>query len=192
MTTLLAPAGATAANAATVQANTSKFVWVTPEEYASMRASSPALSAIGSGSSALGASINRHGGGTVVPNDPNLNPYYVLNAFHDLNGVYTPIRRGNSSFGYEHYAVQHNLTSPNPIHAAFQTHKPDVQLGAHLEYIALLTDTSNLNVKLTVRVIVQAASRTDDGAWKTPDGSNIGVITAYCQGYNVCPSWANQ
>jgi hypothetical protein len=125
------------------------------------------------------------------PNDPPSSPYYVIYSYSDLRGTYTPIRRGNGSFGYNHYAYSHNLTSPNPIHASFQTHTPAVSSGAHLEYIALATDPSNGNIYLTVRVVVQAASRTDDGAWQTPDGSNIGVITAYCQGVTLCPAWVN-
>jgi len=155
----------------------SKLVWLTPEQHAALLA---ATAASGAGPSSV-----------MHPNDPPSSPYYVIFPYSDLRGTYTPIRRGNNSFGYNHYAYSHNLTSPNPIHAAFQTHNPDVSRGAHLEYISYATDPSNGNVYLTVRVVVQAASRTDDGVWQTPDGTNIGVITAYCQSYDVCPDWVN-
>lgn len=157
----------------------SNLVWLTPERHA-------ALLTKGAGSLAGAGQV-----GAVHPDDPPSSPYYVIWPFSDLNNVYTPIRRGNDAFGYNHYAFSHNLTSPNPLHAAFQTHTPDVSSGAHLEYVALATDPSNGNIYLTVRVVVQAASRTDDGVWRTPDGTNIGVITAYCEGYNVCPGWVN-
>ncbi len=109
---------------------------------------------------------------------------------HDLRGVSTPVREGNGDLGFAHYAVSHNLTSGAPIHAAFQTHRPDKQFGAQLQYVSLATDNSG-SVHVTVRVIVQAAIRTDDGKYRTADGKNIGVITAYCEGVNVCPGWVN-
>ncbi|MDH6462282.1 hypothetical protein M2302_002460 [Micromonospora sp. A200] len=112
--------------------------------------------------------------------------------YKDLRGTTTPIRLGDSKLGYSHYAQRHNLTSSKPIKAAFQTHKPDKASGARLEYISWATDMSNGSVRLQVRVIVQAATRTDDGKYRTPDGKNVGVITAYCQGYNKCPAWVNK
>jgi hypothetical protein len=108
----------------------------------------------------------------------------------DLRGVSTPVREGNSSLGYAHYAFDHNLTSWVPIHAAFQTHHPDREMGAQIQYTSLAVDNSG-GVRLTIRVIVQAATSTDDRAYRTTDGKNIGVITAYCEGMNVCPGWVN-
>jgi hypothetical protein len=108
----------------------------------------------------------------------------------DLRGVSTPVRIGNNDLGYNHYAVPHNLTSRSPIHAAFQTHTPDKAVGAHLEYVALVADADG-GIHLTVRVVVQAATRTDDGRYATTDGKNIGVITAFCEGVDPCPAWVN-
>jgi hypothetical protein len=108
----------------------------------------------------------------------------------DLRGVSTPVQEGNNFLGYAHYATEHNLTSSVPIHAAFQTHRPDKQSGARVEYTSLAVDRKG-GVRLTVRVIVQAASSTDDRVHKVTDGKNIGVITAYCEGTNVCPGWVN-
>jgi uncharacterized lipoprotein YbaY len=110
---------------------------------------------------------------------------------HDLRGVGTPTRLGNSSLGYNHFAKPHNLYTHKPITASFQTHKPDVDSGAHVEYIAWAVNTSDGSIKAQVRVVVQAATRTDDGKWQTNDGKNIGVITAYCQGVTLCPNWIN-
>jgi hypothetical protein len=109
----------------------------------------------------------------------------------DLRGTGTPTRLGNGSLGYLHYAQPHNLYTRTPIHASFQTHSPAVSQGAHVEYIALAVNPNNGAIYLTVRVVVQAATRTDDGAYTTPDGQNIGVITAYCEGYTLCPDWVN-
>ncbi|MFE7742123.1 hypothetical protein [Nocardia sp. NPDC057455] len=108
----------------------------------------------------------------------------------DLRGVSAPVREGNNFLGYAHYASEHNLTSRVPIHAAFQTHRPDKEFGARVEYTSLAVDNRG-GVRLTVRVIVQAAGATDDRAHKVTDGKNIGVITAYCEGTNVCPGWVN-
>jgi hypothetical protein len=58
----------------------------------------------------------------------------------DLRGVSTPVRVGNDELGYQHYSIPHNLTSRVPIPAAFQTHKPDKEIGAHLEYVALVVE----------------------------------------------------
>jgi len=109
---------------------------------------------------------------------------------HDLRGVSTPVREGNSALGFAHYAFNHNLTSGAPIHAAFQTHRPDKEFGAHAEYTSLAV-SNNGDVRLTIRVIVQTATSTDDRVYRTSDGKNIGVITAYCEGMNVCPGWVN-
>ncbi len=108
----------------------------------------------------------------------------------DLRGVSTPVREGDNFLGYAHYAFEHNLTSRVPIHAAFQTHRPDKEFGARAEYTSLAVDNRG-GVRLTVRVIVQAASATDDRVYKVTDGKNIGVITAYCEGTNSCPGWVN-
>jgi hypothetical protein len=116
---------------------------------------------------------------------------YIIWDEHDLRGTSTPVRYGNNDLGYVHYSGPHNLYSYNAIHAAFQTHNPDKASGAHLEYISLAVDPSNGSIHLVVRVIVQAASRTDDGRYQVSDGRNIGVITAYCEGGNVCPAWVN-
>lgn len=110
----------------------------------------------------------------------------------DLRGVSTPVRIGNEAdLGWEHYAGRHNLTSRTPIHAAFQTHKPDKDLGARQEYISYAVDPKG-RIHITIRVIVQAATRTDDRRYATSDGKNIGVITAYCEGYDRCPDWVNK
>ncbi len=110
----------------------------------------------------------------------------------DLRGVSTPVRIGNEAdLGWEHYAGRHNLTSRTPIHAAFQTHKPDKDLGARQEYISYAVDPRG-KIHITIRVIVQAATRTDDRRYTTGDGKNIGVITAYCEGYDRCPDWVNK
>lgn len=132
--------------------------------------------------------------------DPELDPgggqdakwWTIIWDYKDLRGTTTPVRLGDNKLGYSHYAQRHNLTSSKPIKAAFQTHKPDKASGARLEYISWATDMSNGSVRLQVRVIVQAATRTDDGKYRTPDGKNVGVITAYCQGYNKCPAWVNK
>ncbi|GAB1640695.1 hypothetical protein KRMM14A1259_11180 [Krasilnikovia sp. MM14-A1259] len=49
----------------------------------------------------------------------------------------------------------------------------------------------NGDVRAKVHILGQAASATEDRRWRTPDGNNIGVITAYCVGANVCPNWIN-
>jgi hypothetical protein len=163
-----------------------KLAWLSPEQHAALMAQQTHA-----GNAVPKVTGIPFQGAVVHLKDPPQNPYYVIYNYSDLRGTYTPVRRGNADFGYNHYAAPHNLYNPNAIHAAFQTHKPDVDHGAHLEYTSLLTDRSNGNVYLTVRVVVQAASRTDDGKYRTPDGTNIGVITAFCVNYNVCPAWVN-
>lgn len=122
-------------------------------------------------------------------------PWYTIEwSDTDRRGTYVPTRFGNNSLGYLHYSgpAQHNLITQAPFRVIRNTTNPIVSQGAHLEYQALLTNLSNGSIQLKVRIVVQAASRTDDGQWITPDGRNIGTITAYCEGYNQCPSWVNQ
>jgi hypothetical protein len=181
---------ASSSSQASPPSDASKLAWMTPEQHATLMVNlaghSGNAAAVSPG--ALGVPFLKS---AAHPFDPPQNIYYVIYSYSDLRGTYTPVRRGNSVFGYNHYAAQHNLYNANAIHAAFQTHHPDVDHGSHLEYISWLTDTSNGSIKLTVRVVVQAASRTDDGVYFTPDGKNIGVITAFCEGYNLCPAWVN-
>lgn len=110
----------------------------------------------------------------------------------DKRGTYVPTRFGNSDLGYSHYSVRHNLRTSSPFRVIRNTSKPIVDQGAHLEYQALLTNMSNGSIKIKIRIVVQAANRTDNGKWRTPDGKNIGTITAYCEGVTKCPDWVNQ
>jgi hypothetical protein len=117
----------------------------------------------------------------------------VLYGTKNKRKTYIPIRLGNSNFGYKHYAARHNLLFYQPFHAAMQTSKPDLELGAHTEYLALFV--KNLDVKQTMRFIVQEATKTEDRSFESPDGAYIGVITAYCEDRrhdaNRCPKWIN-
>jgi hypothetical protein len=156
--------------------------------------------------SALPATVRTESGNTVSttastttirrPMDPgggggDASWWVILWDERDLAGTGTPVRFGDSSLGYYHYSGPHNLTTYKPIHAAFQTHKPDYASGAHLEYNSLVVNRQNAQIYLQVKVIVQAATRTDDGVYYTPDGKNIGVITAYCVNFDPCPGWVN-
>ncbi|MGV9679945.1 hypothetical protein ACWDSJ_32085 [Nocardia sp. NPDC003482] len=176
---------ATAGTAAAAQVN-SEFVFLSPEQYqARWGRLAPITETIapaptGDRPDVTRAPLHRQGDGWAV----------IKWDEHDLRGVSTPVREGNDVLGFAHYAFTHNLTSGVPIHAAFQTHKPDKELGARVEYTSLAVDQKG-GVRLTVRVIVQAATATDDRIYRTTDGKNIGVITAYCEGMDVCPGWVN-
>jgi hypothetical protein len=110
--------------------------------------------------------------------------------FHDLAGRNLPVRLGNGSLGYVHYAHAHNLYSFEPIHASLQTHTPDKHSGAHLEYLALLTQLPSGAIYARVRNVAQNSTLTADRAYQTPDGKPVGTITAYCDGTanNACPN----
>jgi hypothetical protein len=110
----------------------------------------------------------------------------------DKSGVYVPTRLGDSRLGYNHYAVRHNLSTQVPFRVIRNTTRAAIDQGAHKEYKALVLKPGTLKVKMTIRIVVQAASRTDDGKYRTPDGKNIGTITAYCEGRTKCPAWINK
>lgn len=120
----------------------------------------------------------------------------VMYGTKDRRGKYIPIRLGDSNLGYRHYAARHNILKYQPFHAAMQTSRPDVEIGAHAEYLALMVDSS-LHVTQTLRFIVQLATHTDESPpkYRTPDGAVIGVITGYCENRkhtaNRCPDWVN-
>jgi len=110
--------------------------------------------------------------------------------FHDLAGRNLPVRFGNGALGYLHYASAHNLFSFEPIHASLQTHVPDKQSGAHLEYLALLTEVPSGAIYARIRNVTQNSTVSSDNVFVTPDGKPIGTITAYCENTanNACPN----
>lgn len=115
----------------------------------------------------------------------------ILYSYWDKRKTYMPLRLGNSDLGYNHYAKSHNLYT-FAQYKALASEKPVKDIGAHQEYyIALATKLSNAEVKETVVIIGQAASRTDDGRYATTDGGNVGIITSYCKGKTLCPDWIN-
>jgi hypothetical protein len=91
--------------------------------------------------------------------------YFILWKYTDKSGVWVPIRSGDSNLGYYHYAQPHNLYTQAPFRVIPNTTKPAVDQGAHIEYKAILANPNDLKVKLTVRIVVQAASRS---AWVQP------------------------
>ena len=126
--------------------------------------------------------------------DPGGTTYWhtVMWSDTDKKGVYVPTRFGDSKLGYSHYASRHNLTTSAPFRVIRNTTRAAVDQGAHKEYKAVVTQRGNLRIKMTIIMVVQAASRTDDGKYRTPDGKNVGTITAYCKDRAKCPSWVNQ
>ncbi len=98
---------------------------------------------------------------------------------------------GDANIAYNHYVIPHNLYTSAPFRVIRNTRNAYIEQGAHVEYKALLTNLQNGNIYLTVRIVAQAATRTDDGRCTTPDGQYIGTVTAYCEGYTLCPSWVN-
>jgi hypothetical protein len=109
----------------------------------------------------------------------------------DKKGRKVVTRLGNSDFGYNHYVRPHNLYTQAPFRVIPNTRNAIVDQGAHVEYQALLTDLSNGDIKIRIRIVTQLATRTDNGRYVSPDGDYIGTITAYCEGTNVCPGWVN-
>ncbi|WP_280474599.1 hypothetical protein [Nocardia asiatica] len=102
-----------------------------------------------------------------------------------------PIRSGNADLGFDHYAQKHNLTKHYVIQHTIRTAKPKTS-GARVEYLVEYKHAKRrgeVDDRVTLHIVAQAATRTDDGIYKTPDNKNIGVITAYCEGRNTCPDW---
>lgn len=115
----------------------------------------------------------------------------ILAEATDTDKVNIPIRVGNADLGFEHYAQNHNLTRYYVIQHAIRSAKPKTS-GARVEYLVEYKHAKskgNVDDRVTLHIIAQAATRTDDGKYKTPDNKNIGVITAYCEGRDRCPDW---
>lgn len=179
------------AGVAVAETPATSLVFMSPEEYHQLKLGRSAATAV------LVSSVSqlKEPGSAVVPlRQPPPDDWSMIKWDEsDLRGVSTPVRLGDTVLGFRKYSTKHNLESRVPIHAAFQTHKPDKEIGAHLEYIAYAVKPDDLEIVLTVRVVVQAAARTEDGVYLATDGKNIGVITAFCEDVpdNVCPSWVN-
>ncbi|MEU1549645.1 hypothetical protein [Nocardia sp. NPDC005745] len=115
----------------------------------------------------------------------------ILAEANDANEATIPIRAGNADLGFDHYAQKHNLTKYYVIQHAIRTAKPKTS-GARVEYLVEYKHAKSkgkVDDRVTLHIVAQAATRTDDGRYKTPDNKNIGVITAYCEGRNTCPDW---
>ena len=188
-TVVVTPSAAAATPVAAVRASAvADAVWVTPAQHEAAVAHDGDVdfSVVGPGPSAARAATV----GELRPGSPTSSPYSILWDYSDEDGTETPIRRGNSEWGYTHYSGKHNLYTPGPIAAALRD-EPYSQSGARLQYRAYLTDLSTGKILVTVRVVVQAATRTADGRFTMPDGKFVGVITAFCEGSNVCPELVN-
>ncbi|MEU6827354.1 hypothetical protein ABZ894_01760 [Nocardia beijingensis] len=115
----------------------------------------------------------------------------ILAEATDANKVTIPIRAGDADLGFDHYAQKHNLTKYYVIQHTIRTAKPKGS-GARVEYLVEYKHAKSrgkVDDRVTLHIVAQAATRTDDGRYKTPDNKNIGVITAYCEGRNTCPDW---
>jgi hypothetical protein len=142
---------------------------------------------------AAGSSGGAQGATGVTSFDPSPGGSWssILWSDTDRKGRTIPTRQGDSSIGYNHYVIPHNLYTSAPFRVIRNTRNAYIEQGAHLEYRALLTNLSNGSVVITVRMVAQAATRTDDGRYVSLDGKYMGTITAYCEGVTLCPSWVN-
>ncbi|MFJ1455620.1 hypothetical protein [Nocardia sp. N2S4-5] len=104
----------------------------------------------------------------------------------DAHGYDIALRKGDENLGYRHYADNHNLHSTAAIKYVLKG-SLIVDQGAHREYVADFKDSKTGRVYVRVRVVVQAASQTDDRQYAVND-DYIGVITAFCEGMQRCPN----
>ncbi len=135
------------------------------------------------------------------PNCPSNTTYSGNNAkysceeiAYDTNGHAVWIREGydggsSSGFGYLHFLYQHDLEISPVVVAIERSGSPSEQNNGNYQYV-YGHKAPNGQIDQYIYVI---EGRNGVGA---PDGAEIGVITAYCQGpshqyQQLCPSWVN-
>jgi hypothetical protein len=123
------------------------------------------------------------------PKDPPICWYTRDWTHRDLAGRTLPTRHGDNNLGYLHYSQPHNVITERPTRTAYQDNSPNVILGTHLEYLASVTNGAS--IQITFRAVQEQSNMTSDRVYRTPDGTPIGTITAYCDGMQRCPDFIN-
>lgn len=130
--------------------------------------------------------INPGGGG-----GGSCNYWTILTSTHDWDGRYSPTRCGDSTIGWSKACYYHNFCEFKTINLTIAG-KGDLidTSGTRYTYRGHAVGYYNGGYyDVTLRVVVDRSKTTAQGS--TPDGSVVGTITAYCEGYTECPNAVN-
>lgn len=116
------------------------------------------------------------------------NPAYTrLATWKDNKAKTTTVRRGTSSFGYNHFSSKHNATI-NMARKTSQFPKTRTTSGSTIVYKTpanKLVCSIGLGCKITATITVREVVNNT----RLSDGYQKGVITVVCEGYTLCPQW---
>lgn len=97
---------------------------------------------------------------------------------------------GSTGFGRDKVHLKHGITNDDIVRKvvrepqqAFRDSPSQPGRWVHRKE-ALLIGFSGVTDRVTVRVIIEYHG------WQGP--GQMGIVTAYCEGYVVCPSWVNR
>jgi hypothetical protein len=104
------------------------------------------------------------------------------------DGYYAPTRYGSGALGYSKGCDRHNLCNPDRYsHAYTKGHCKDMS-GTRCVYWLLALEDGQVVLKM--KFIMDLGKTSQFGP--PSDGRNTGTLTAYCVGYDRCPSYVNE
>lgn len=113
--------------------------------------------------------------------------HHILTQNRTWEGKDAPTRRGGSKVAWAKACGKHNVCNFRIFNTAYEGYCKEPS-GSRCVYISLVL--YNGKIVATVRVIHDSGFSTVYGG--TPDGRNVGTITAYCSGVERCPSIVNR
>ncbi|MEJ5947002.1 hypothetical protein WDZ17_17035 [Pseudokineococcus basanitobsidens] len=116
----------------------------------------------------------------------------VVRSITDRKGKSMPLRTGNASFGMRHLRANHNITSASLVYATVRADtspNTETRRGPNRPQYEAVTYYSNNPWKS--ETIVVGGQYTRGGSQPSSVSGPLGVITAYCKGKSVCPTWVN-
>jgi len=97
---------------------------------------------------------------------PSNSPYYGLAQWTDPMGNDTPLRKGDSTFGYAHYATQHGLPGYGMIGTAIQLGSGNFY-GTRMDTVTSGTTRSVCTTAATTTSITLRSTPTSSSVWRS-------------------------
>lgn len=123
----------------------------------------------------------------------------VYASFKDARGTYVELRKGSwdglRGFGWEKINRKHGIHKYSTVGFTIKNPAGPVKEGSQRRYTAYANEkvcrngTCKYVDSIEVRTIVETAYKTTYYGVRVND--TLGVMTTYCIGYTVCPSWVD-